>query len=156
MLLDTNVLQNIEWVWDRLDGPSGGHWADVEVVELQARYGTVYADELLCLGYLVDRLQWQYFPWVVSTSSLHELTASRRCGAEAARRGWYRIYHNQEEEASSDFFRGVSASLLTPTNQTRVNPLVLRGLGVGSIADITKDGGPLDFLGDAEDLCGTP
>ena len=72
MLLATCIIQNIKWVWDRMEEDEGGSWSDERVRALERRYGSKYANELLDLGSLVDVLQWQGLPWLVSASSRAE------------------------------------------------------------------------------------
>ena len=150
MLLDTCVIQNIEWVWDRMEEDEGGSWSDERVQALERRYGRTYANELLDLGSLVDVLQWQGFPWLVSASSRAEferLQSDKRTQLVA---GWTRLSDHQEEW-SIDSFQGVAAAVLDPTPEVRINPLILKALGVTGSNEIVGDDGPLGVLNDMGD-----
>lgn len=150
MLLDTCVIQNIEWVWDRMeDGTS--QWTEDSLAELEARFGKPLADELIALGYLVDHFQYNGgFPWLVSASAKVEL--ERHLGGKGAAlvAGWKRLSDHQHDWAIESF-RGVAPGVLTPTADTRIHPLILRGLGVTSAEEIVDDRGPLCALQDPGD-----
>lgn len=151
MLLDTCLIQNIEWVWDRMASPQGGQWTEGQVAQLERRFGPTFANELLSLGYLVDYFQYVGgFPWLVSHSSEAEIRANGRPGAKRVLRGWSRLADATDDWAPSSF-RGVAPGILRPVGEVRINPLILRGLGVLSIAEIVADGGPLHVLRDAGD-----
>lgn len=155
MLLDTCLIQNIEWVWNRLETPEGGQWTEEQVTLLEKRYGRGLANELLSLGYLVDYFQYAGgFPWLVSRSSEAEIRANGRPGATNVLLGWTRLAEAADGWAPLDFggvAPGVLLGVLRPGGEEFINPLILRGLGVSSVADVVADGGPLDFLRDAGD-----
>lgn len=111
------------------------------------RFGTQLADELLCLGYLVDHLQWDGFPWLVSASARGEIERFRGHKQPDLLRGWKHLSDLQAEWAL-DSFRGVAPSVLDPTTDVRINPLILRGLGVNSVEKIRPMGGSLSPLRD--------
>ncbi len=150
MLLDTCVIQNIEWVWDRIEEPECSQWTEEGVQRLEEQFGARFANELLCLGYLVDHLQWEGFPWLVSASAQDEIGRSRGRRRPGVLRGWERLSESQADWNVSSF-RGVAPSVLDPTGAVRVNPLILRGIGVSSVDEITADNGPLSSLRDAGD-----
>ena len=150
MLLDTCVIQNIEWVWDLMEDDEGGSWSDERVQALERRYGTTYANELLDLGSLVDVLQWQGFPWLVSASSRSEFERLRSDKRSQLVAGWTRLSDHQEEW-SIECFRGVAPAVLDPTPEVRINPLILQALGVTESGEIVQDGGPLGVLNDMGD-----
>ena len=150
MLLDTCVIQNIEWVWDQMETPEGGQWSDERVAHLERRFGAQHADELLCLGRLVEELQWSGFPWLVSTSARAEVEASERAKKPRIVDGWSRLF-DAVEDWHTGSFRGVAYMALHRTEGVRINPLILRGLGVASFDGIVADGGPLSSLRDVGD-----
>ena len=150
MLLDTCIIQNIEWVWDRMEGAEGGSWSDERVQALEHRYGRTYANELLDLGSLVDELQWQGFPWLVSASSRTEFERLRSDKRTQLIAGWSRLSDHQEEW-SIESFRGVAPAVLDPTPEARINPLILKALGVTESKEIVEDDGPLGVLNDMGD-----
>jgi hypothetical protein len=148
MLLDTCVIQNIEWVWDRIEEDTD--WTTERVGELQGTVGRKFADELLALGGLVSHFQWEGFPWVVSASARDEFerhAGPKRLGLLS---GWTRLAQAQEEW-SHEAFRGAAPSVLVPTRGMRIHPLILRGLGVRSVEDIVGDEGPLGAFPDRGD-----
>jgi len=148
MLLDTCVVQNIEWVWDRME--ENMTWTEERVSELEAQFGVPFANELLDLGYLVDHLQYEGFPWLVSASARQEFEQHAGSKRPGLLKGWRRLQEHQEDWAVESF-RGVAASVLVPSPNVRINPLVLRGLGVASVHDIVADDGPLAGFPDRGD-----
>ncbi len=150
MLLDTCVIQNIEWVWDRMEDDEGSSWTDERVQALERRYGSTCTNELLDLGYLVDVLRWKHFPWLVSASSRAEfehLQSDKRSQLIAS---WTRLSDHQEDW-SIESFRGVAPAVLDPTPEVRINPLILQALGVTESSEIVQDDGPLGVLNDMGD-----
>lgn len=150
MLLDTCVIQNIEWVWDQMEAPGGGHWSEERVAKLEQRFGTQLAEELLCLGSLVEKLQWCGFPWLVSASARAEIQATVGAKKPRSVAGWLRLF-DAVEDWQAESFGGVAYMALHRTDSVRINPLILRGLGVASVDAIVADGGPLEFLRDSGD-----
>jgi len=145
MLLDTCVIQNIEWVWDRMEEPDGGQWTEERVAALEARFGADLTEELLCLGYLVDHFQYEGgFPWLVSSSTRAEIERFTGPGEKPARilQGWTRLSEASDEWAL-DSFGSTAPAFLDASRQVRPNPLILRGLGVASVEEIVADSGPL-------------
>lgn len=149
MLLDTCVVQNIEWVWDRIE-EDGGQWTDERIHDLKRHFGEGLAGELLALGFLVDKLQWNGYPWLVSASSLREIQVFRGLKADKVFRGWHRLYEHQEDwhHGSSN---GAAPGILNPGEPTRISPLILQGLGVSTAAAIVADDGPLKAFHDEGD-----
>ena len=150
MLLDTCVIQNVEWVWDRMEEEGGGHWTEERVQELERQFGPQLAEELLALGYLVDHLQWEGFPWLVSATARGEIERFQGRRQAGILRGWTRLSEAQGDWAIESF-RGVAASVLEPSAEVRINPIILRGLGVSSVDEIVGDDGPLSVFRDRGD-----
>ena len=153
MLLDTCVLQNIEWVWDRMEEPQGGHWTDERVAALQARFGTNLVEELLALGFVVAHFEWEGgFPWVVSSSTRNEIERFPGAGEKpiAVLKGWNRL-SEALDEWSAESLGGISPGFLNASLAVRPNPLILRGLGVANVEEIVADSGPLSAFSDRGD-----
>jgi hypothetical protein len=150
MLLDTCVIQNLEWVWDRMEEERGEQWTGEQVQELERQFGPQLAEELLALGCLVSHLQWEGFPWLVSASARGEIERFRGRKQAGILRGWTRLSEAQGDWAN-DSFRGVAASVLEASAEVRVNPLTLRGLGVRSVDEIVANDGPLSIFRDRGD-----
>jgi hypothetical protein len=145
MLLDTCVIQNIEWVWDRMEEPDGGQWTEQRVAALEARFGADLAEDLLCLGDLVDHFQYEGgFPWLVSSSTRAEIERFTGPGEKPIRilQGWTRLSEAKDDWAP-DSFGSTAPGFLDAAHQVRPNPLILRGLGVASVEEIVADSGPL-------------
>ena len=73
MLLDTCVVQNLEWVYARHS--EDREWTSSEEQSLVARYGKPHANELLALWDLVGDFEEasSTLPWLVSESAREEL-----------------------------------------------------------------------------------
>lgn len=148
MLLDTCVIQNIEWVWDRVE--EDADWTEERVAEVESTFGRAFADELLALGHLVSHLQWDGFPWLVSASARDEFERHSGTKRPGLLGGWTRLAEAQEDWGI-DSFRGAAPSVLVPTPDVSVHPLILRGLGVASVEEIVADDGPLATFPDRGD-----
>lgn len=164
MLLDTCLIQNIEWVWDQMEDENGGNWSEERVAELEQRFGAELVAELLDLGYLVDHFQYEGgFPWLVSASARSEIESLISSKGTKVLAGWTRLLEHQEDWGI-DSFRGAAPSVLVPSPLARVNPLILRGLGVATVEEIVAPDGVLGAFRDDGDralirdalLSGTP
>jgi hypothetical protein len=153
MLLDTCVIQNIEWVWKRMEENIAHdmEWTEERVAQLEVRFGPALANELLDLGTLVSRFEWESsFPWLVSSSARKEFEQVAGRKGPGLISGWKHLSELQDDWCS-DAFNGASPGILVPTPTTRVNPLILHGLDVASVGEIVADGGPLDSFSDPGD-----
>jgi hypothetical protein len=149
MLLDTCVIQNLEWIWD-LD-ESGVERTETLFLEMETRFGTTLAEELVALDYLVDRLQWRGgFPWLVSGATERELARIMPSKGDRLRDGWRRFADTQEEWGTESY-GPVAPGVLRSDVAVRPNPLILRGLGVTTIDGIIADDGPLRAFRDTRD-----
>lgn len=150
MLLDTCVVQNMEWVWGRIDDdapePSP---ADDE--QIRRRYGAAFAAELFALEELAYRLRWsQGFPWLVSQETQDELRRVSGSKGEGLITGWqYFAGHN--EDWAPDSFGSVAPAMLFQRPGLTASPLILKGLGVDTEEQIITAGGPLRVLRDEGD-----
>jgi len=149
MLLDTCVVQNIEWVYARHS--EDREWTSSEEESLVARYGKPHANELLALWDLVGAFEEasSTLPWLVSESAREEL--NRHPGTKRARlvQGWS-YWDESADEWGIEAFGTVAPSSLR-SGLTNVHPLVLRGLGVSSYEQIIDSDGPLSEFRDEGD-----
>ena len=74
------------------------------------------------------------YPWLVSASARQEVEQHAGSKRPGLLNGWRRLQEHQEDWAVESF-RGVAASVLVPSPNVRINPLVLRGLGVASVEE---------------------
>lgn len=149
ILLDTCVLQDLAWVERKIAG-GAGIWTDERIAELRARYGRAMAEELFVLGEMWDELQngAGYF-WLVATSSRDEV--ERVAGAKAEDiRDIFDYFAGHQECIQWAFGWSIAPGALEG-NAGRPSPLILRGLDVQTVEEISADDGPLAFLPDLGD-----
>ena len=148
MLLDTCVIQNLEWVWELVE--NNVSWTDERFAVVEAEFGAPLAVELLALDQLVDHLRWSGFPWLVSASAQRELDRVVASKGDSLRAGWRRLAEAQEEWGT-DCYGSVAPAVLSPGSTARPSPLILRGLGVSSLEEIVAADGPLAEFRDSGD-----
>jgi len=150
-LLDTCVLQNLDWIDRQLEEKERVVWDDAALSELSARYGSDTANDLVDLGILYK--QFEYFggyPWLVCEANSSE--ASVFGGDRGVRlRDIVRFFGGHQEDVSNHAFPGVALGLLGESKSVRISPLILRALGVKSAEQIFASDGPLSFLRDEGD-----
>lgn len=151
-LLDTCVLQNLDWV-DRqieLNGPMS--WDKAAVADLSGKYRAELANDLIDLGVLYKEFANRSgYPWLVSRASQGE--AGRAGGLKGARLlSILDFFHGHQDDWSDDAHPSVAKELLFPYRNIRVSPLLLRGLGVSSVDEAHSAKGPLSFLPDEGDI----
>lgn len=88
LLLDTSVIQHLDWVWKRLQDQV--EWSEEGLQSLEDRYGTALVTELFSLGNLIIRFESQVLapPWLVSVTSLSELELADRGSKQDLLDGW--------------------------------------------------------------------
>jgi hypothetical protein len=156
MLLDTCVIQNLDWVHQRsieieAHNSDEPFWSETRYRDLQDRYGEDLAGDLLDLGRLVQHFEDAGgFPWLVSASARGEFERVVSDRQVSLLDGW-RHLRGLQEEWHVDAYAGVTPSVLDPSEPARINPLILRGLGVSCVDEIDDPAGPLRFLRDAGD-----
>ena len=150
-LLDTCVVQNIDWVDRQLESAGSITWDDAAVVDLGRKYGADLANDLIDLGILYKEFEsLGGYPWLVCNAADKE--AARLRGRKGQRLGeLIRFFRGHQEDWSCDAYPGITQGLLFNSWSTRVSPLLLRGLGVSSIEEVYAAGGPLSFLPDRGD-----
>lgn len=144
-LLDTCVLQNLDWV-DRLIESCGSiTWDDAAVADLTERYGAELANDLVDIGILYKEFENRGgYPWLVSR------TAQGEAGLAGGVKGVRLIsaldfFRGHQDDWSHDAHPGVAQGLLFASRRVRVSPLLLRGLGVTSVDEMHSATGPLSF-----------
>lgn len=151
-LLDTCVVQNLDWV-DRTTDSAGGSvcWDEPAEAALRARFGEELADDLLDLGTLYRQFEWRSgYPWLVCAAAIEE--AGLLQGDKGDRlRSMLGFVMGHQECIGHDTFPGLSAGLLLAKEPARVSPLVLRAMGVEAFGDLYSATGPLRFLPDRGD-----
>lgn len=153
LLLDTSVVQHLDWVWKRLD--ENIEWTDDTVKALESRFGPALVDELFALGHLVIRFEWDGFPWIVSASSEAEIKRARRANRTDLAGGW-EYFAGHQEDWGLDAWGSIAPGMLSPStffpdSRFRVSPLLLRSLGVATVEEIVDVDGPLRAFRDAGD-----
>lgn len=149
-LLDTCVLQNLDWV-DRRREAGDVTWDDKSVRELTERYGRDLADDLLDLGTLYTAFEVRSgYPWLVCNAALDEAKLLQGEKGERLRR-MIDFLSGHQDEWCSDTYPGIAKGLLTSTRGRRISPLILKALGVQSAEEVASPRGPLAFLPDHGD-----
>lgn len=151
-LLDTCVLQNLDWVDRRIDSYGPIVWEDGAVADLmEERYGPELANDLIDLGVLYKGFEDRGgYPWLVSGGVEGEASFSN--GTKGKRLfSLLEFFRGHQDDWSDDTYPGVAKGLLWARRSVRVSPLLLRGLGVTSVEQIHSIRGPLSFLPDEGD-----
>lgn len=149
-LLDTCVLQNLDWV-DREIARNDGQvsWDEEAEAGLIRRYGVELANDLLDLGTLYKRFEYDGgYPWLVCSAAMDEAGRSRGLKGVGLR-DIANFFMGHQEDWGTSSYPGIAQGLLT--SQGRVSPLILRGLGVSTPQAVFSADGPLYFLPDLGD-----
>lgn len=149
-LLDTCVLQNIDWVDRQLVKNNSIFWDDKAVGELASRYGTDHADDLIALGSLYKAFEYRGgYPWLVCAKNFSE--AEPAMGERGDRlRDVIRFFQGHQDDLSVHSYPKVSIGLLSLAKPS-VHPLILRSMNVSDFSQLSEDTGPLRFLKDDGD-----
>jgi hypothetical protein len=148
-LLDTCILQNLDWVDRRIE--QAVCWDDAAVAALTATYGEDMANDLLDLGAMYKHFEdLGGYPWLVCDVNASE--ASLLGGDRGIRlNDIIRFFNGHQDDLCNDAFPGVALGLLGEARAARVSPLILKGLGVASVEQVFLHDGPLYFLPDRGD-----
>lgn len=168
-LLDTSVLQNLDWVDRKLEEfeeaedaeisalggthglDDGGVWDEQKIILLEQRFGKELARDLLDLGTLYKEFEYQGgYPWLVCDAAIKEAGALQTHKGGRLRE-LVSFISGHQEDWSIDSYPEIAQGLLLARGQLRISPLILRALGVSCRADISAETGPLSFLRDAGD-----
>lgn len=151
-LLDTSVLQNLDWVDHRLEATEGdANWDDESVAQLEARFGKELAADLIDLGTLYKQFEhYGSYPWLVCNAAIDEASVLQNEKGDRLRQ-LLSFLSSHQEDWGNDSFPGIARGLLLTRRRTRVSPLILRALGVKAAEDLCGAGGPLSFLRDRGD-----
>ncbi|MGN7918749.1 hypothetical protein [Lysobacter sp. 22409] len=149
-LLDTSVLQNLDWVDRKIDAGEG-QWTEQAEQELQHRFGVDHATDLLNLGSLYERFKWDgSYPWTVCKVAFDEaLPLGGEKGAGLSQ--IVQFLYDHQCDWDGDAYPGIAKGVLQNMYQARVSPLVLKSLGVESAEEVAFPQGPLSFLPDLGD-----
>lgn len=150
-LLDTCILQNLDWVDRQLEVRGQVVWDDAARIELATEYGVDMANDLIDLGTLYKHFEnFGSYPWLVCRVNSAE--ASRFGGDRGSRlRDVIGFFGGHQEDLSSNAYPCVPVGLLGESSGVRVSPLILKGLGVRSVEEVLANSGPLSFLCDEGD-----
>jgi len=149
-LLDTCVLQNLDWV-DRQVNAGMTTWDESAETRLVRRYGKSLAHDLLDLGILYRTFEDQSgYPWLVCNAAVAE--AGLLNGPKGASvRNLIEFLGSHQRDWSSDAYPAVAHGLLLSSGPSRVSPLILRALSVRSVEEVHSPHGPLKLLPDRGD-----
>ncbi|QBF31857.1 hypothetical protein [Thalassococcus sp. S3] len=150
-LLDTCVLQNLDWVDRQIEEPKDTSWCDEEYAVLCGRFGQQLADDLIDLGYLYKQFEWRGgYPWLVCETNFKEIGRAR--GTHAARlKDIVTFLHGHQDDWVLDSYGGSTPRLLWRKGLKFVSPLMLKGLGISRPEQLFQSDGPLSFLHDEGD-----
>lgn len=150
-LLDTCILQNLDWVDRQLEKKGSIAWDDAALLELVREYGVDLANDLVDLGILYKQFEERGgYPWLVCKVNSQEV--SRLGGVRGSRLVEIAgFFGGHQDDLSNDTYPGVPVGMLTATGTAHVSPLILKGLGVSSVEDVFANDGPLSFLPDHGD-----
>jgi hypothetical protein len=150
-LLDTCVLQNLDWIDRQLKEKHHVVWDEAAMHELSTVYGVDMANDLVDLGIMYK--QFEYFgsyPWLVCKVNSSEASLSRGDKGSGLR-DIIGFFGGHQDDLVNDAFPGVAIGLLGEPGSSRISPLIMKGLGVKSVEQIFSIGGPLSFLPDDGD-----
>jgi hypothetical protein len=150
-LLDTCVLQNIDWIDRQLEVSGQVTWDDAATAQLEQRYGRELAADLIDLGILYKRFEHEGgYPWLVCNAAVEE--AGLLSGGKGERlRELIGFLAGHQEDWSHHAYPNVAVGALLTRRRTRPSPLFLRALGVSTVDQIHEDDGSLSFLPDRGD-----
>ena len=150
-VLDTCVLQNLDWVDRRIEEAGSVIWDDITITDLKQKYGADLADDLIDLGTLYKEFEYRGgYPWLVCKASVEE--ASLFQGEKGDRlRGLLRFLIGHQRDWSMDAYPGIAGGLLLDANPNHVSPLILKALNVKKAKEVHSETGPLAFIPDRGD-----
>lgn len=151
-VLDTCVLQNLDWVDRRLEEAGGGViWDDTSVADLEQQYGDDMANDLIAMGIMYKEFEHRSgYPWLVCRAAVEE--AALLGGPKGERlRDLLRFLTGHQDEWTDDTYPRIAKGLLLSSGDARVSSLILRALGVTSADEVLSETGPLRFLSDRGD-----
>ena len=151
-LLDTSVLQNLDWVDRKMEDPDVIlPWEEKGIASLQRQYGTELATDLIDLGTLYKQFEhYGSYPWLVCDVAVEEASVLKSEKGRRLRK-LIEFLSGHQEQMSGDAYPGVASGLLLAKEGARVSPLILKALGVQNRDEVSEPGGPLGFLPDDGD-----
>lgn len=150
-LIDTCILQNLDWVDRQLEENGCVIWDDVKTERLSAQFGGEMASDLIDLGVIYKKFEiLGHYPWVVCDTNFFEVSMFR--GDKSVRlQEITSFFRGHQEDLSVQSFPGAAIGALMESGRSRVSPLILKYLGVESTDQLISDEGPLSFLQDHGD-----
>tara|TARA_R110002049_G_scaffold247690_6_gene422225 strand:+ start:26355 stop:27098 length:744 start_codon:yes stop_codon:yes gene_type:complete len=150
-LLDTCVLQNLDWVDRQIADRKDTSWCDEQYAALCGRYGQQLAGDLIDLGYLYKQFEWRGgYPWLVCETNFKEIGRAR--GIHAARlKDIVTFLHGHQDDWVPESYRGSTPGLLWRNGLKYLSPLMLKGLGINRPEQLFQSDGPLSILQDEGD-----
>jgi len=150
-ILDTCVLQNLDWIDRKLEAEGSVIWDDAAVADLERKYGVDLANDLIDLGILYKEFENRNgYPWLVCKAAVEE--ASFLCGYKGDRlRDMLQFLIGHQDDWSNDAYPGIAQGMLLASKAVRVSPLILQALGVKSAEEVHSATGPLALLPDLGD-----
>lgn len=151
-LLDTCVLQNLDWIDRRIESARGCvTWDDASFADIAQRYGPELPNDLLDLGTLYKEFQNRSgYPWLVSEAAQAEFSLAGDIKGVRLN-SLLDFFRGHQDDWCDDAYPGLAKGLLFPSRRIRVSPLLLRALGVTAVDQIPSETGPLSFLPDGGD-----
>lgn len=148
-LLDTCVLQNLDWVDRRLEVEGSVMWDEAATANLASRFGADLANDLIDLGILYKEFEHRSgYPWLVCNAAIEEAGLLRGVKGQRLKK-LIEFLVGHQSDWSNDAYPGIAQGLLLAKG--RVSPLILRGLGVKTVEELESADGPLSFLPDRGD-----
>jgi hypothetical protein len=150
-LLDTCVLQNLDWVDRQREATGNVTWDDDSVERLVERYGRELANDLIDLGSLYTGFEARSgYPWLVCNTAIDEANLLNGEKGDRLRRMIDFIAGHQEQWCSTTY-PGIAKGLLLTRRPYRISPLILKALDVQCAEEVSSPLGPLAYLPDRGD-----
>jgi len=145
-LLDTCVLQNLDWIHRQIEINGSVVQNDAEMLKLARRYGTELVKDLQALHTMYQHHEHHSgYPWLVCIAAVEEAKLLGGAKGESLRQ-LIEFLAGHQADWSIEAYPGIAQGLLLTNKVRRVSPLILRALGVKSIDDVHQAHGPLSFL----------
>lgn len=148
-LLDTCVLQNLDWIDRQLLLHKTITWDDEAETKLALQYGSDLARDLIDLGILYKNFEYDGgYPWLICKAAIDEAALFRGTKGESLRQ-LIKFLSEHQDDWAIDSYGSVAPGLLN--NIHKPSQLILRSLGVSSPEEMWSSNGPLNFLPDKGD-----
>jgi hypothetical protein len=122
-LLDTCVLQNVDWIHRQSQLGHSFIRDDGETAKLERRYGSDLAEDLMALNVMYRQHQYHSgYPWLVCKTALEEAQLLRGAKGESLRQ-LIEFVVGHQEDWGNNAYPGVAHALLLAKRMSRVSPL---------------------------------